>query len=159
MDKERFEYIERAGIENMRERIENATALQREAHNTLLLLLAGAGAALGFVATGPRPVSALTVAAFVVSLYLFLVAGHLVARCMMVEAFPAGFNEPRHLNRPDLSLDDIRQIELANLDARIAQAAAILKRRSGALNLTRLLAIATPLVGGFAWWLAARFLA
>lgn len=52
MDREkmrRIEWIEEAGRENLRFRLQNAETLAREAHQTLLVLLAGMGGALAYV--------------------------------------------------------------------------------------------------------------
>jgi len=143
-----LDYAEHAGIENLRTRIEVSDALRREANTTLALLLAGAGTALT-VATGAgyqRP-------ALAVSLYLFGLGALVVLKCLRFGMYPALWNEPDHLNKPEHSLDDVRRWELQNLQNRITDAISINSARAHWLNGIRLAAAVTPLVGLVAWFL------
>lgn len=143
------DYAERAGIENMRVRVEAADGIRREANTTLALLLAGAGAALTVAAGGADQWPAL-----LVSLYLFGLGALLVRKCLHFGAYPAVWNEPAHLNRPEHSLEDVRRWELENLQQRISSATAINASRASWLNGIRLAATATPLLGLLVWVLS-----
>lgn len=145
-----LELVERAAYENLREHIGNADLIRKEANTTMALLLAGAGAALAYVgnAVAMQPLMA---AALSVSVYLFALAGLLNWKCLGLVAYPALYNEPGNLNHPEYALEQVRQWELENVQARIDEAAAINTRRSRWLNRCRYAAVATPLVAIIGW--------
>ncbi len=146
-----IEYAEKAGFENMRERIDVAGAIQREASNVMAVLLAGAGAALAFAANDKGANIGLTGAAFAVCLYLFSLAALLNWKCLGLIAYPACSNEPKNLNKPEYKFEQVREWELENLQARINQALAINERRSGWLNRCRFAATLTPVIAIAGW--------
>lgn len=144
-----LDLAEHAGRENMRERIDNAGMIQREANTVMALLLVGAGAALAYAGGAVGPCAA--GAALAVSVYLFGLAALLNWRCLGLTGYPASFNEPANLNRPEYEVDQVRLWELENLQARINQAVAINDRRSAWLNGCRYAAALTPLVAAIGW--------
>ncbi len=146
---EQLDYAERCGIENMRERIEVAAMIQREANTALALLLAGAGAALAYAAGDST--RQMSIAAFAVSVYLFCLALLLANKCLGLIAYPAIFNEPGKLNRPEYSLEQIRNWELENLQARINEAVQINEQRGELLNRCRVAAAFTPVIAALAY--------
>lgn len=151
---ELLDYAERAGLDNMRERIEVAGLIQREANTAMSLILAGAGAALVFAAQGNAARPELTIAALVVSVYLFALAALLNWKCLGLLAYPSCSNVPANLNKPEYATVQIKAWELENLQARIEQALTINERRSDFLNRCRFAATLTPLIA-FAAWAAA----
>lgn len=148
-----IDYAERAGIDNMRERIEVASIIQREAHHTVALMLAGAGAALAYSA-GSEADSRIVPAALSVSFFLFAIAGVLGWKCLGLIAYPAISNEPRNLLQDGYAVDQIRRFELDNLQTRIEQAVSINEARSRWLNRCRTAAVLTPLIALAAFWAA-----
>lgn len=146
-----LELAERAGFENMRERIEVAGLIQREANTVMTLLLAGAGTALAYAGSDKGMNPGLTGAALAICLYLFSLAALLNWKCLGLIAYPACCNEPKNLNKPEYKPEQIRQWELENLQARIVQAIAINERRSDWLNRCRYAATITPLVAVIGW--------
>jgi hypothetical protein len=148
---ELIEYAEKAGIDNMRERIDVAITIQREANTVMALLLAGAGAALAFAAHDNGDSIGITGAAIFVSLYLFFLAALLNWKCLGLIAYPACCNVPKNLNKPEYTVEQIRNWELENLQVRIDQALVINERRSGWLNCCRYAATLTPLIAIFGW--------
>lgn len=144
---ELLDYAERAGMENMKERAQNADALHKEAHTLLALFLSGAGAALYFSAKQ----EALSGVALIISFWLFSIALVLAWKCLMYGDYPAIWNEPKSLYQPALSLDVIRQLELDNLQARIIQATALNVSKSYWLNTCIIAACATPVIAALAW--------
>jgi hypothetical protein len=134
---------ERAGIEHLKERVQNDDVLRKEAHTLLALLLSGAGAALYFAASH----AALSGSALAVSLWLFAVALVLTARCLMFGDYPAVWNEPKNLYQPDFSLMAVREVELKNLQQRIEQATELNATRSRWLNYCIIASCLTPGVG------------
>lgn len=148
---ELIEYAEKAGFDNMRERIEVAGTIQREANTVMALLLAGAGAALAFAASDKGTRVGLTFAALAVCLYLFSLAALLNWKCLGLIAYPACCNVPKNLNKPEYKLEQIRLWELENLQARIDQAIVINEQRSGWLNRCRYAAALTPIIAMIGW--------
>lgn len=148
---ELIEYAEKAGFDNMRERIEVAGTIQREANTVMALLLAGAGAALALAARGEGANAGLTGAAIAVCLYLFSLAALLNWKCLGLIAYPACCNVPKNLNKPEYKLEQIRLWELENLQARIDQAIVINEQRSGWLNRCRYAAALTPIIAIVGW--------
>lgn len=147
---ETLDYAERCGMENMRERIEVAGVIQREANTTMTLFLAGAGAALAY-ASGAEAKPEIASAAVVVSAYLFALAGVLTRTCLGLIAYPAAANEPKNLNQPNYAMDQIRAWELENLQARIDTAVRINEHRSAWLNRCRIAAALTPALAVVVW--------
>lgn len=151
---ELIDWAERAGQENMRERIEVAGMIQREANTVMVLLLSGAGVALAYAGSGQGASAGLTGAALAVCLYLFSLAAVLNWKCLGLADYPAAFNEPENLNRPDYPVEQLRAWELDNLQARIHAATAINGRRSNWLNRCRYAATLTPFAALAGWVLA-----
>lgn len=161
---ERLDWIEKAGIENMKVHHTCADTLAKDAAMTLALLLAGMGGGLAYAAKAVDVHSwnwfSFGAAAF--TLWLLALSWYLVVRCLTIEPIPQIYNEPGNLNAPELTFDELRAAELLGLQVRITQAAqrnALLARR---LNRARGLAIASPAVFIFwsaAWWAAERVLA
>jgi hypothetical protein len=140
-----IEWVEKAAADNLRERIEIAAMIQREANTTLTLLLSGAGASLIFAAHTGSNELAIARAALVVSAYLFLIGGLLVRECLGLIAYPASSNEPKNLNNKDYAFEQMREWELENIQARIDQAVVINEHRSKWLNRCRYIAMLSPL--------------
>jgi hypothetical protein len=147
---EKLDYAERAGMENMRERIDVAGMIQREANTTMTLLLAGAGAALAYTAN-PDAIPATGKAALAVSAYLFALAGLLTRTCLGLIAYPAVANEPKNLSQDSYTSNQIREWELENLQVRIDESVRINEYRSRWLNRCRIAAALTPVIAVVAW--------
>jgi hypothetical protein len=148
--REVLDYAEKAGLENLRFRLQNAETLAKEANTTLTILLAGIGGAMalsfkGFEQPHPLP-SGMTIGAAGIAVWLMMVAAALVVFCMLSMDLPAPTNEPLNLFQPEFELDKLRVVELRNLDARIKQVTARNHRVAAWLDRVRLLAIASPLV-------------
>ena len=148
---ELLDLAEKAGHENMRERIEVAGMIQREANTVMALMLTGAGAALAYAGSDKGMNPGITGAALAVCLYLFLLAGVLNWKCLAIAPYPSAFNEPKSLHKPEYPVERLRQWELENLQQRIRDAAAINNRRGSWLNRCRYAATLTPLVAPLGW--------
>ena len=144
---EKLDWIERAGIENLKGRVENADLIHREANTLLAILLSGGGAALYFAAKGTD----LAAVAFWVSLWLFATALIVTWKCLMFSDYPAVWNSPNNLGNNDFELDLLRRYELDNIQARIEQATALNYKKSEWLNYCILGSCATPLIALIAW--------
>lgn len=148
---ELLDLAEKAGRENMRERIEVAGMIQREANTVMALMLTGAGAALAYAGSDKGMNPGITGVALAVCLYLFLLAGVLSWKCLAIAPYPSAFNEPKSLHKPEYRVEQLRQWELENLQQRIREAAAINNRRGYWLNWCRFAAAFTPLAALIGW--------
>jgi hypothetical protein len=147
---ELIEMAEKAGQENMRERIEVAGVIEREANTVLALLLAGAGAALAY-AGGDTGRPGIIGAAIAVCVYLFALAAVLNWKCLGLVAYPAAFNEPGNLLQPEYRAEQVRRWELENLQERISAAVTINTARARWLNGCRYAAALTPVAAAIGW--------
>ncbi len=141
-----LDYAEVAAQDNMRENIEIAGMIQREANTVMVIMLGGAGAALAFSATKSVDTPALLGAATAAYLYLFSLAALLNWKCLGLIAYPARSNEPKNLYKAEYELDQIREWELENLQVRITEAAEINDLRSIWLNRCRYAMTLTPVI-------------
>lgn len=149
---------EEHGYQAMKGRHETATWISTQANLTLTLLLAAAGGSLAYAIKwlqGPgQPVE---LAAAVLCAYLVVLAVGLVVRCLMVEPIPAIWNEPASwLYDPGRGFDELRRLELANLQVRLHMARARNERTAKSLNVVRLLAAASPVVYLVAYYSVTR---
>ena len=144
-------WIEKAALENLRDRSNNGDLIHKEANTLLTILLSGAGAALYF---GMQH-SDVRFPALTVSLWLFGIATILTFKCLMFGDYPSVWNEPKNLNQKGYELDQLRQVELENIQARISLATELNCTKSRRLNRCILAACSTPLVGFIAWLVSA----
>ena len=146
-----LEWVEKAALENLRDRSRNGDLIHKEANTLLTILLSGAGAALYFgMQHGDVRFSALAV-----SLWLFCIATLLTLKCLMFGNYPSVWNEPKNLNQKDYELDQLKQFELKNIQARISLATELNYTKSRRLNSFILATCSTPLVGFIAWLVSA----
>ncbi|MDP1634583.1 MAG: hypothetical protein Q8L69_07855 [Gallionellaceae bacterium] len=136
------EWIEKAALENLRGHSQIADGLAKESATTLTILLAALSGAFGYALTVPE----YRIGSVAMTAYLFALCVALVTRCMMIKEFPATTNEPRNLNQQGFALDDLRNAELKNFQARIDQAAQRNATTAQWLNRVRLGAIGSPLI-------------
>lgn len=159
MDQEtmrRIEWIEEAGRENLRFRLQNAETLAREAHQTLLVLLAGMGGALAYVvqALNAGAVTAVAVGVAGVTLWLMLSAAVLVVECILSRDLPVPTNEPDNLWQDGWTVEMDRMGELNGLQMRIDATRTRNQEVAMWLDRVRLMAVASPVVfflTGLAW--------
>jgi hypothetical protein len=93
----------------------------------------------------------MAVPSIVTSVYLFLIAVIVAAKCLSLREYPALTNEPRNLLVPNLTLEQIRTYELDNLQKRIDDSVKINGQRADWLNGCRYAAAATPAVAIATW--------
>lgn len=139
--------MEKAGIENMKERSQNGDLIHKEANTALTMFLSGAGAALYFAAK-QEPLSSV---ALVVSIWLFSTSMLLTLKCLMFGNYPAIWNEPKNLNQANYDIDAIRAFEVENLQQRIDQASELNYRKSLWLNRCIIAGCSTPAIALIAW--------
>lgn len=146
----RIDWIERAGQENLRARLQNAETLAREAQQTLTLLLAAMGAALAYAVKILEAGAVTAIGAGVVALtaWLMLTSLMLVVQCILSRDLPMPANEPDNLWQEGWTEEMDRMGELKGLQLRIDAT----KSRNTAvaywLDRVRLAAVASPVIFG-----------
>lgn len=146
-----IDWVEKAGLENLRFHLQSADNLTKESNTTLTILLTGAGGALAYALKSVEASSpgATTYAAMALSLYLFVLCGLLVLKCIWIGIIPALTNEPDNLFQPSFGLEQLRKVELKNIQVRIKQVIARNNTTADWLNRVRTAAIiGTPFIGG-----------
>lgn len=147
-------WAEQAGLSNLQGRIESGARIGQQAATTLTLLLAGLGGtlalALPVLAPQPGPVA---YAAAALCVYLALLSAVLVVTVIRLRDAPMLHNQPGNLLVPGATLAQLRAGELANIELRIRQQAALNRSRANALDAVRMAAIASPVVAVLGGWL------
>lgn len=143
-----LDWAEKAGLENIRFRLQNAETLAKDTSSTLTMLLAGMAGALAYAVKGfeVQPITQLVFGAAVLSAWLMLIATLLMVKCILTTSLPAPTNEPKNLYQKEFALDLLREVELRNLQERIVQTTARNHRVAAWLDRVRLSAVASPLV-------------
>lgn len=141
-------YAERAGLENMRGHKASADDLAKEANLTLTVLLAVSSGALAYSVKLAEIGASKTLLAGMIATtaYLFVCCALLINNCLMIGEFPSTTNEPENLYQSDFTIDQIREAELQNLQARINAASRRNATTATWLNRVRLAATVTPIV-------------
>jgi hypothetical protein len=154
--KERLDWLEKAGIENMKAHHACAESLAKEAATTLTLTLAGMAGGLAYAAKAIDAHSwtwfAAGAAAF--TAWLFCISWYLTARCLMLTPIDQVYNEPKNLEDPNETFEYLRRCELLSLQERIDKAGKRNARMAGHLNRARKLAIVSPIafiLGSLVW--------
>lgn len=142
-----LDWAEKAGIESLKEHVNNRDLILKETNALLTLLLSGAGAALYFGMQHGE----IRLAAIVVSFWLFGVAAILSLKCLMFGDYPAVWNEPKNLNQKNYELDQLREYELENLQTRIRDARTLNITKSAWRNKCIFATCSTPVIGVIAW--------
>lgn len=147
-----YDWIEKAGIENLKQRIASADILAKEAASTLTVLLAGAGGSWAYAAKLlDEAATRGGVAAFFAGTWLTVLAAMLVMSCMRIGPIPAVYNQPGQLLRRASSGETFEQWrvgELENIEARIKQITARNDATARRLNRIRIFATLTPVLAG-----------
>lgn len=141
-------WAEEIGLEHMEYRHKTAERLANEAGTTLALLLAGIGGSLAYAVKIAEPdgAGAVAVGASAFCAYLVLVAVWLVWGCLLVRNLPAVRNEPGNLAQRGYPLDELREVELKNLQQRILETRTRNDTVARRLNTARILAALSPVV-------------
>jgi hypothetical protein len=157
MDDQTLTYIEKAARDNLDGHRNVADMIQRESNVLLALVLSGAAGALAYSAQSSAMANAMSIPSIVTSVYLFLIAVVVAAKCLSLREYPALTNEPRNLLVPNLTFEQIRTFELDNVQKRIDDSVKINGQRADWLNCCRYAAAATPVVA-IATWATRHFL-
>lgn len=144
-----LEWAEKAGLENLRFRLQNAETLAKEAATTLTVLLAGMAGSLTYAikyADAGASSMPLAVGAGALSAWLMALSALLVHFCIKTLPLQPPTNEPGNLYQPAFDIAVLRQVELKNLQSRIDQATARNTMVAIWLDRIRYLAVSSPLL-------------
>jgi hypothetical protein len=147
------DWAETMGLETLRNHLGSMTELKKEAAQTLTVFLAGASALVGYVISALDKPSdtAVVLASAVLGIYVFVLCGLIVSKCMAVTDAPTVGNHPLHLAKVEYSITAIKEAELKNIEERITQARDRNADTARWLNRVRVLALLSPAVFLFAW--------
>lgn len=156
---EMIEWVERAALENLRFRLQNAETLAKDASSLLMLLLGGMGAALAYSVRALESGAAdpAHIGVFAVMGWLLLSCLVLVWQCILTMPLQAPTNEPDNLMQPGYEFEVIRRAELNNIQARINEAVQRNHHVAAWLDRVRIAVTISPMVFALtAWAWAAR---
>lgn len=141
-------WAERSAQENLKFHLQNADNLAKEANTTLTVLLAALGATLAYAlkAFDSGALSSVIIGAAGLTLYLTVLCGFLIFKCMKIAPIPAPTNEPRNIYQKGFDLGVLREIELQNTQERIDQAVARNDGTTAWLNRVRVMAALIPVI-------------
>lgn len=145
---ELLDWAEKNGLENLRFRLQISEALAKDASSTLTLTLAAMGGAMAYGIKGLEggTVSPLVIGILAVTGWLAFCAMLIVFRCIQTRELVAPTNEPNNIFQPEYALDDLRRVELKNIQMRIEQATARNWTVAYWLDKSRLMLALTPAV-------------
>jgi hypothetical protein len=154
LDEGELEWIEMHAIGNLKARVETATILAHEAHNTLLLTLTGTVGALAYaVKLVDGEVTNSAIAASAACIWLMVVSVFIVMRCMRVAPIPAVYLQPESLFErfsKGRSFEEWRARTVLRMERRIQTLITRNAKVAQALNRGRMAALATPVIAGLA---------
>ncbi len=142
-----LEWVEKCAIGNLTGHKENADYLQKQGVVTFTILLASATGGLAYAVKGIQTNEFwLFVGSGLFSAYLYGLSALLVFKVLKIGIFPSLYNEPEYLNQPRFKFDELRQVEVGNMQTRIDQA----KQRNATtamwLNRIRVAAVCSPII-------------
>jgi hypothetical protein len=151
---ELLDYAEKAGVENLKFRLQTFESLSKDANSTLTYLLAGIGGSAAFAANAieKTSLSPITFGSAVLAVWLMLISFLLVVKCIKTDNLQTPTNEPMNLYQPHLELNVIRENELKNLGERIFLVRSRNQKMARWLDHVRILAITSPVVFALSAW-------
>lgn len=144
-----LDWAEKAGLENLKFRLQNSETLAKESTTTLTILLAGIAGSLTYatkyweMGKSSMPLAGGCAA---LSLWLMVLSFLLVNNCIKTKPLQPPTNEPRNLYQPEFELEALRKVELKNLQASIDLTAGRNTSVAAWLDRVRYLAVASPVV-------------
>jgi len=149
-----LDWIEKAALENLKQRITTADTIAKEAKETLTVLLALAGGSWAYsIKLLDESATRAMLAALLSGVWFTFLAMALVVLCMLVVKIPITYNEPAGLlqrQKHSATYEDWREGELENIQSRIDDAKKRNNKIASRLNWIRAGAAAAPLLVGAA---------
>lgn len=142
-----LEWAIQEGKDGLRWRTDSLMAIKKDASITLAIFLAGAAGGLAYAAKGLDQGTAwMLYGAGAFSAYLFVLCGLLVAKVLVVKAFPALHQIPDVVFQPKWEISRLMREEVKSLSRRINDAIPIINASAQWLNWLRYAAILSPVV-------------
>ncbi|WP_186104940.1 hypothetical protein [Burkholderia gladioli] len=143
-----LEWVEKSAIENLKTHHACADVIAKDAATTLTVFLAALGGGLAYAikALDQHSVNWLSVGSAAFTVYFLMLSVLLVVKCLMSRELPSIYNEPRNINQPTFTLEQLKDAEIEGLQRRIDAAARSNRRVVVWLNGLRLAAVVSPIV-------------
>lgn len=144
---ERLKWAEDHGLRSLGEKFATADSMSKEAQTTLTYVLTGMGGTFVYIVPGlQRPLDTVLMGTLFLCAHFVLLGLYLARETFFISDYPSPYQEPANLlERPDLSLDEIREGELANIAERLTESQDWINRKARAINRVRLGLILSPL--------------
>ena len=145
---DRLKWAEDSGLKSLQEKFATADNMSKEAQTTLTYVLTGMGGTFAYILPGlERRIDVLLFGAICLCLYFFCLGLYLVWKTFFISAYPSPYQEAKNLlERPDLSLDDIREGEILNMTDRLNHSKDWIANKAKAINRVRIALILSPVV-------------
>jgi hypothetical protein len=143
---ERLKWAEENGLKNLQEKFTTADNVGKEAQTTLTYVLAGMGGTFAYVLPGlERKLDTLLFGAIILCIYFVVLGIYLVRKTFLISDYPSPYQEAENLlERPDLSLDELRHGEILNMTARLAKSQEWIEKKVKAINRVRVALVLSP---------------
>ncbi len=145
---ERLKWAEEQGLKNLQEKFTTADNMSKEAQTTLTYVLAGMGGTFAYILQElDKPANVLLLGSIFLCVYFFVLGLYLAWKVFFISDYPSPYQEAQNLlDRPDLSLDEIRCGEIMNMKDRLDESKNWIKGKAMAINRVRLALVLSPLV-------------
>ena len=143
---DRLRWAEDHGLKNLQEKFTTADNMSKEAQTTLTYVLAGMAGTFAYILPGlERQLDVLLSGAISLCLYFVFLGLYLARKAFFISDYPSPYQEAENLlERPDLSLDEIRHGEILNMTERLQESKDWIERKAKAINRVRLALILSP---------------
>ena len=120
--------------------------MAKEAQTTLTYILAGMGGTFAYILPGlDKPLHALMLGSIVLCGYFVCLGLYLARKAFFISDYPSPYQEALNLlERPDMSLDEVRHGELSNMTDRLRESNEWIAGKATAINRVRLALIVSP---------------
>lgn len=142
------DWAEQRGMENLREHMAAMDDLKKDSNTALTIFMAAGGAAIAYAINHATeaPLRALVLGAASMGVYLLVLSGLLMDKCLLTRDAPTVANEPLKLFQPSFTLQQLKAAELKNISERIETAKDRNKSTAKWLNALRYASLASPIV-------------
>ena len=143
---DRLKWAEESGLKNLAEKFTTADNMNKESQTTLTYVLAGMGGTFVYILPGlERSLDTLLFGAILLCLYFVALGIYLVRKTFFVGAYPSPYQEAENLlERPELSLDELRHGEILNMTERLKESQDWIAAKSEAINKVRVALVLSP---------------
>ena len=143
---DRLKWAEENGLKNLQEKFTTADNMCKEAQTTLTYVLAGMGGTFVYILPGlERKLDTLLFGTIILCLYFVSLGIYLVRKTFLISDYPSPYQEAENLlDRPDLSLDELRHGEILNMTERLEKSQGWIEKKTKAINRVRIALVVSP---------------